>query len=225
MNIFLRLYNWFRRFRHRCGYGVHSPTDFYFITFVVYEKLSYYAYHALSELRLQTKGLYPTLEKIDRLLLRICNYHQPDVMIDYSAESTISTLYLREACKRSPFYYYHAHHDELLQPLLSSYEATQMVAHSELTSMLPQQLRNKHRLLLHIGITPSYQQVYEAAIPYVNDNTCIIISQPYATAEKKAWWQSVINDKRNTITFDLYHIGVVFFNSSRIKEHRIVNFF
>ena len=28
-----RLYNWCRRFRHRCGYGVHSPSDFFLITY------------------------------------------------------------------------------------------------------------------------------------------------------------------------------------------------
>ena len=37
-----RIWNWCSRFRHRCGYGVHSPSDFFLITSVVYEK-----YHRL----------------------------------------------------------------------------------------------------------------------------------------------------------------------------------
>ena len=44
-----RIWNWCRRFRHRCGYGVHSPSDFFLITSVIYEELPYYAYKALKE--------------------------------------------------------------------------------------------------------------------------------------------------------------------------------
>ena len=44
-----RIWNWCSRFRHRCGYGVHSPSDFFLITSVVYEKYHYYAYRVLKE--------------------------------------------------------------------------------------------------------------------------------------------------------------------------------
>ena len=46
-NLFLRGWNWCCRFRHRCGYGVHSPSDFFLITFVVYERVAFYAYNLL----------------------------------------------------------------------------------------------------------------------------------------------------------------------------------
>ena len=38
---------WLKRFRHRRGYGVHSPFAFAFLTDVVYERNAYYAYHEL----------------------------------------------------------------------------------------------------------------------------------------------------------------------------------
>ena len=38
---------WLMRFRHRCGYGVHSPFAFNFLTGVVYERTPYYAYARL----------------------------------------------------------------------------------------------------------------------------------------------------------------------------------
>ena len=44
-----RIWNWCKRFRHRCGYGVHSPSDFFLITSVIYEKLPYYAYEELKK--------------------------------------------------------------------------------------------------------------------------------------------------------------------------------
>lgn len=39
-----RPFIWLSRFRHRCGYGVHSPFAFGLITDVVYERRPYYAY-------------------------------------------------------------------------------------------------------------------------------------------------------------------------------------
>ena len=65
-----RIWNWCSRFRHRCGYGVHSPSDFFLITSVVYEKYHYYAYRVLKE-----RGFPAYLphyrRKVNRLLFRL----------------------------------------------------------------------------------------------------------------------------------------------------------
>ena len=51
-----RPFIWLRRFRHRRGYGVHSPFAFDFITDVVYERTAYYKYKDLREREKQLKG-------------------------------------------------------------------------------------------------------------------------------------------------------------------------
>ena len=43
-----RPFIWLRRFRHRCGYGVHSPFAFNLITQVIYENTPYYKYKDLA---------------------------------------------------------------------------------------------------------------------------------------------------------------------------------
>lgn len=66
---------WMRRFRHRRGYGVHSPFAFNFIRGVVYEHTPYYAYATLARqhpwwmlwLRLRPVACC-------RLLFRLANY-------------------------------------------------------------------------------------------------------------------------------------------------------
>lgn len=65
----MRLFRWVRRFRRRCGYGVHSPYAFSFITDVIYNPGVYYAYAPLSCLcspRLRRKDL--------RLLFRLVDF-------------------------------------------------------------------------------------------------------------------------------------------------------
>ena len=44
-----RPFIWLYRFRHRCGYGVHSPFAFNLITHVIYESTAYYKYEELAK--------------------------------------------------------------------------------------------------------------------------------------------------------------------------------
>ena len=66
---------WLRRFRHRRGYGVHSPFAFAFITGVVYERARYYAYAPLLRQHpwwMRWLRLRPV--QCCRLLFRLANY-------------------------------------------------------------------------------------------------------------------------------------------------------
>ena len=65
-----RIWNWCRRFRYRCGYGVHSPSDFFLITSVIYEGLPYYAYDSLKASS-GLKSLPHYREKVNKLLFRL----------------------------------------------------------------------------------------------------------------------------------------------------------
>lgn len=71
--------HWALRFRKRCGYGIHSPFAFGFVTGVVYERGEYYAY---SRLPLPASGRRRTLRRKDlRLLFRIMNFQRPAVCL------------------------------------------------------------------------------------------------------------------------------------------------
>ena len=85
----LRGWNWCRRFRHRCGYGVHSPSDFFFITFVIYERLPFYAYAPLHHLRRVVAFLPHYREKVDKFLFRLINHLRPSVVWEVGTGSGI----------------------------------------------------------------------------------------------------------------------------------------
>ena len=82
-----RPFIWLARFRHRCGYGVHSPFAFDLITNVIYERTPYYAY---SSLEAEQKKMSANSgrkwkhesKKVNRLLFRLVNYIQPDTIVD-----------------------------------------------------------------------------------------------------------------------------------------------
>ena len=93
-----RPFIWLYRFRHRCGYGVHSPFAFNLITHVIYESTPYYKYE---ELVTAQKKLAPQKDrtwsyeslKVKRLLFRLVNYAQPTTDVDAGRQSA-SSLYL-----------------------------------------------------------------------------------------------------------------------------------
>ncbi len=43
------------------------------------------------------------------------------------------------------------------------------------------------------------------------------------TAEAKAFWQEIVDDERVSFSFDLYYIGIAFFDK-RPKQNYIINF-
>jgi hypothetical protein len=93
----LRPLRWLLRFRKRCGYGIHSPFAFQFVTGVIYEKGAYYAYAPLHEARQKQRAT--SREKDDRLLFRIVNFHQPQSMvaIGEGAEFEMACRYMQAA--------------------------------------------------------------------------------------------------------------------------------
>ena len=94
-----RPFIWLYRFRHRCGYGVHSPFAFNLITHVIYESTAYYKYEELAkaqkqlELEKDKRWKYES-KKVKRLLFRLVNYTQPETIVD-AGTLAASALYLK----------------------------------------------------------------------------------------------------------------------------------
>ena len=209
-NLFLRGWNWCCRFRHRCGYGVHSPSDFFLITFVVYERLAFYAYNLLHAKRKQVENLPHYREKTDRLLFRLVNHLQPR----YMSEAKHVPLYTFDEGKE---------HEEVISLLKDAPEVDYRCGN--VLSLLRSRVEGQSCPdIVHIAFTPYYKEAFDMLLPYVTSRTCFFIGSPYATKEKRQWWKQVVADSRTGVTFDLYDVGLVFFDKKRIKEHRIVNF-
>ena len=51
-----------------------------------------------------------------------------------------------------------------------------------------------------------------------------IVKGIYSSREMKEMWKYLKNNEHVGITFDLYDIGILFFDKSKIKQHYKVNF-
>lgn len=83
---------WFRRVRHRKGYGVHSPFAFNFVTGVLYNRDMYYAYETIDRgLRWWQRG---RVRSLHRLALRLSDYRRPGTLYCHGIDGRLA-----EACR------------------------------------------------------------------------------------------------------------------------------
>ena len=207
MHLARRIWNWCRRFRHRCGYGVHSPSDFFLITSVMYEGLPYYAYDRLKASS-GLKSLPHYREKVNKLLFRLVNYFRPASLIEVGEGNGDSIRYMREA------------RTSMKSVCLKGEDK------EETLRRLKIELEKIKKLdFLHIAHTYYYKEVFELSMPYLHAQSCVVVGNIYASKEREAWWNQLLTDERVRISFDLYDIGLLLFEEKRFKQNYKVNFF
>ncbi len=209
MNITLALkrpFIWLCRFRYRCGYGVHSPFAFEFITCVIYEKAPYYAYRTLvaeqkKMLRCNPGMRNETPARVNRLLFRLVNRRRPKTLIDVGVPST-SSLYL-QAARKDMDYTFAACPSELF--LESGVSVDFLYVH-------------------HHRNPAMVEEIFRICAPRVTPESVFVIEGIRYSGAMKALWKRMREDHRTGISFDLYDVGILFFDLSKIKQHYTVNF-
>ena len=207
MNLLLsikRPFIWLSRFRYRCGYGVHSPFAFSLITDVIYEYTPYYAYHALQEeqrKKVRECGWSKSRGKINRFLFRLVNKVQPATVIEVGQPSTAS-LYLQSA-KPSASYLFASDLSELF-----------LDADTSVDFLYLNDYRNPDLL----------EEVFRVCAHRATPKSVFVVHGICYSKEMKVLWKKWQADERGGITFDLYDVGLLFFDKTKIKQQYIVNF-
>ncbi len=201
--ILLRTYIWLCRFRHRRGYGVHSPFAYNLIKGVFYEQGTYYAYKHLHELR-NSNRLSITkhhAERIDKLLFRIANYAVPKTIWFYGKEDSPTIEYLKAARPNA-----------CIRILPDKAACRQAIATCTVPDMLCLSSSESPKELLDL--------MEKKAPAHAVTTWCGI----HRNTRIRYSWKQCIEKQNAGVTFDLYDIGVIFYNGNIQKQHYIVNF-
>lgn len=201
-----RPFIWLRRFRHRRGYGVHSPFAFNFITNVIYERTPYYKYDELlvsqkEQARQKDCGWDYETGKVKRLLFRVVNYCQPVTIVDAGCLSA-SSLYLKAAKEGA------------------DYTAAADLSELFLESGVPVDF-----LYVHDYHRPEFvEEVFNLCASRSTQRSVFVVEGIRYTPSMMALWKRLVRHERAGITFDLYDLGIVFFDKTKNKQDYIVNF-
>ena len=209
---------WIWRRLNSWGYGVQSPNDFYFVQHVLREELPYYAYPALEELSPSGDESLPChSSSAYRLLFRLANYAHPATIVEVGAGASIAAMAM--ACPTAQCVAItggQAQGDALQQQFAKHPQIG--VKNGDEMEIFRQLLREQKRIeMLHIASTDYYRETVEAALPYVNNRTLIIISGIQESREKQAWWEELKESPLTGVSYDLGNMGLLFFDKARYK--------
>lgn len=189
-----RYLHWLRRIKYCRGFGVQSPSAYRFIRYVINEHYPYYAY---DELRKELPRLDSLTRKRMELYFRISNYRQASLWLDYSRRDDTIATYVGRGCN-----------------------ATQVRRITDL-----QQITADDRIeVLRICPTAGSEAVLEAALQQADDHTLFIIEDICYNDTAKRMWQKLLESDLTSVSYDLYYLGIAFFDRKRYKANYVVNF-
>ena len=202
----LRPFVWLRRFRHRRGYGVHSPFAYIFLKQVIFQRSPYYQY---AELRTQARAMarregrqvLRESPRVRRLLFRVANYARPSTIIDIGVRS-VSALYLRAACRHAEYTYTSSLSDLFLE------------AGVPIGFLYLHDYRHPERV----------EEAFRLCVQRVSPASVFVVEGIRYTRDMAALWRRLRRHERVAVTFDLYDVGILFFDSSKPKQDYIINF-
>lgn len=189
-----RYLHWLRRIKYCRGFGVQSPSAYRFIRYVINEHYPYYAY---DELRKEMPRLDSLTRKRMELYFRVANFRQASLWLDFCERNDVIATYVGRGC-----------------------HATQVRRITDL-----QQITADDRIeVLRICPTAGSEAVLEAALQQADDHTLFIIEDIGYNDTAKRLWQTLLESDITSVSYDLYYLGIAFFDRKRYKANYVVNF-
>lgn len=192
------------KLRHHRGHGVHSPFVFNFINNVIEEKYSYYAYDDVAKYlkENQIEDYYP---KINRLIFRIINKFNPQNVIVKDELPLVLNLYIRAI-------------SQYINIINLSQKANQTYLFDELKY-------NKNCIFLNFRSSSLLSQPsLDEFVRYISPQSFIIIDGIRTNKDVETFWNKLIRDQRIRISLDLYHLGILFFDTKYCKQNYKLSF-
>lgn len=189
-----RYLHWLRRIKYCRGFGVQSPSAYRFIRYVINEHYPYYAY---DELRKELPRLDSLTRKRMELYFRVANFRQASLWLDFCERNDVIATYVGRGC-----------------------HATQVCRITDL-----QQITADDRIeVLRICHSAGCEALLEAALQKTDDHTLFIIEDIGYNDTAKRMWQKLLESDLTSVSYDLYYLGIAFFDRKRYKANYVVNF-
>ncbi len=215
---------WIRRKRNSLGYGVQSPSDFYFVRHVLREKSPYYAYATIEDMyTTHSNQLSHSSIAVRKLLFRLANHICPDTIIEVGMGFSIPAMAMACPSTRCVAITPATTNADTIQSLQTIFPKVEVRCGDEM-GLFRQLIHEQRRIdLLHVAHTPYYREVVEAALPHTTERTLMIIEGIRESKEKRAWWKELQVSPSTGISYDLKDIGLLFFDHTRHKNTYWIN--
>jgi len=201
-------WRWLRRCGFSRGFGVQSPSAYSFIRYVVNEHYPYYAY---AELKDRLDLLSRREHKFGRLLLRLANFWQPDVRYT-------------DAYKYLPYLYAGCHRSEVKDLVDFPVDAAKINGCGKTDAAAKTDFSSQSSLVVLDLSTYDISRIATEILPLCTPKTMLVLLNMQNRKKVVEEWLKIQNSVFTGITYDLYYVGIIFFDKSIFKQHYEVNF-
>lgn len=227
----------YRFLRYRKGFGVHSPFAFTLITRVIDERGGFYCYYDVELIRRQLvyQGFPAVRGEIKRshgqLLFRIVNYFKPKHLLQIGSPAGIATLYLTSYASDIQCIALEADSESAQKTYwcVRKYQhAPVQILAGDYHQTLPQALQQLKTLDFVFFQTASRKGEnrawVEEALKHIHPDSVFFFEGIRANAEMRQLWKELCLRPEVVLSFDLYNVGLLFFNPRFHKQNYIVYF-
>ena len=192
--------------------------------------------HTLGEESIALKGKTRELGQITstslkpapqaQFLFRLAHYLKAKTIIDLGTSLGITTAYLASQNSRSKIYTFEGN-KELVMQALKVFDKAHCKNITHYIGMIENTLENNLSKLPSVDLAfidanhkekPTLEY-YELLKSKRNPLTCLVFDDIHWSTGMQNAWHKIIADKDVTISADLFHVGLVFFNPDFSKQH------
>ena len=201
--------SWINRKRHNRGFGIQSPSSFFFITQVLKERRAYYAYNRLDK-------AIEISRRHAREMFRITNYLQPVNCISVGASDAACAMLLAKPSVQHYAFLNKAELNAEAGTLLSTEGCHIIDSIEQFGTVIKEQGTIG---MLYIDATDITMPLVREALPHTDAKSVIAIAGIHRNRRTREWWQQLVNDSATVVTYDMYSYGLLFFDKERRKQH------
>lgn len=199
-NYLCRILVWLRRMPNSRGFGVQSPSAYRFIRYVVNEHYPYYAY---ADLRKE----YPSVGWLQRkrmeLYFRMANFLQAAALFDCGGDTPLLRAYVERGCRHTRVV------DARLKPSAAAAGDRAGQAGVAWARICP---------------VDGCEHVLESVMACADSRTVLVVEDICTNDMARRMWRRVVESEAVSVSYDLYYLGVAFFDTKRHKTNYKVNF-
>ena len=163
--------------------------------FIRYVVNEHYPYYAYSDLRRVYPGAGWLARKRMELYFRMANYCQAAVWHDFGGGGDMLRSYVQHGCRGTR--------------VESIADGGELGGRVEVMRVCPSE---------------GCHGVLASALDVADDGTVLIVEDIGRNAEAGRMWQAVLGCGKTSVSYDLYYLGIAFFDRKRFRRNYIVNF-
>lgn len=169
--------------------------------------------------------------KEGRLLFRLVNFVQPRTMVEMGTSLGISTLYQHKACPEAKMITMEG------SPGTSGYAGVNFKILNEdsikrvvgdFAETLPEVIKSLP-YIDYVFFDGNHRkeatlEYFQKFLPLVSERCVFVFDDIRWSSEMHEAWKEIIQEPKATVTIDLFSFGLVFFNTTQVKQHFVLRY-